>query len=104
MPGVEPGSIIEYRWREVYPGGSANRLRLHFQRDIPLQTVSYFLKPYKGMNYMPFHMGETKFVKDKDGYSRVTMTNMPAYREEPRMPPEDQVRSWVFLNYTETRK
>ena len=101
LPSVEPGAIIEYRWREVYPGGSANRLRLHFQRDIPIQTVSYFLKPYMGMQYLPFRMGETRFVKDKDGFSRLTMNNMPAFREEPRMPPENQVRSWVFLYYTE---
>jgi hypothetical protein len=104
LPGVEPGSIIEYRWREVYPGGSANRLRLHFQRDIPIQTVSYFLRPFSGMQYLPFRMGETRFVKDKDGFSRVTMNNMPAFREEPRMPPEDEVRSWVFLYYTGDNK
>ena len=105
LPGVEPGSIIEYRWRQVYPGGSANRLRLQFQRDIPIQTVSYFLKPFMGMQYLQFHMGETaKFVKDKDGFSRLTMNNMPAFHEEPRMPPEDNVRSWVFLYYTQDNK
>jgi len=100
LPGVEPGSIIEYRWRDVHPGASANQLRLHFQRDIPIQTVSYFLKPFMGMRYVPFRVGETKFVKDKDGFSRMTMTNLPAFREEPRMPPENEVRSWVFLYYT----
>jgi hypothetical protein len=104
LPGVEPGSIIEYRWRDVHPGGSANRLRLHFQRDIPLQSVSYFLKPFMGMRYLPFRMGETRFVKDKDGFSRVTMTNMPAFREEPSMPPDDEIRSWVFLYYSDETK
>ena len=104
LPGVEPGSIIEYRWRDVYPGGSANHLRLHFQRDIPIQSVSYFLRPFMGMRYLPFRMGDTKFVKDKGGYSKVTMTNMPAFHEEPRMPPEDEVRSWVFLFYSEDEK
>lgn len=104
LPGVEPGAIIEYRWRDVHPGGSANHLRLQFQRDIPLRTVSYFLKPFMGMRYLPFRMGETRFVKDKDGFSRVTMTNMPAFHEEPNMPPEDEVRSWVFLFYSEDDK
>jgi hypothetical protein len=104
LSGVEPGSVIEYRWRDVHPGGSANHLRLQFQRDIPLQSVSYFLKPFMGMRYLPFRMGETRFVKDKDGFSRFTMTNMPAFHEEPRMPPEDEVRSWVFLYYSEDPK
>ena len=102
LPGVELGSIVEYRWREVHPGGSANRLRLQFQRDIPAESVTYFLKPYRGMRYMRFHIGETSFVKDKDGFSKLTLTNVPAFHEEPQMPPEDQVRSWVFLYYTET--
>jgi hypothetical protein len=104
LSGVEPGAIIEYRWRDVHPGGSANHLRLQFQRDIPLQTVSYFLKPFMGMRYLPFRMGETRFVKDKDGFSKVTMTNMPAFHEEPNMPPENEVRSWVFLFYSENEK
>jgi len=101
LPGVEPGSIIEYRWREVHPNGTANKLRLKFQRDIPIQTISYFLKPFMGMRYVSFHMAdEARFVKDKNGFSRLTMNNMPAYHEEPRMPPEDEVRSWVFLYYS----
>lgn len=104
LPGVEPGSIVEYRWREVRPGGSANRLRLQFQREIPAETVTYFIKPYAGMRYMPFHIGETRFVKDKDGFSKLTLTNVPAFHEEPRMPPEDEVRSWVFLYYTDETK
>lgn len=104
ISGVEPGSIVEYRWREVRPGGSANHLRLPFQREIPSQSVSYFLKPFMGMRYMPFHIGETRFVKDKDGFSRLTLNNIPAFHEEPNMPPEDEVKSWVFLYYTEEGK
>src|SRR2546421_5017557 len=104
LSGVEPGSIIEYRWREVRPNGSANHLRLQFQREIPIQTVSYYLKPYMGMRYQPFHMGEAKFVKDKDGFYKLTMSNMPAFREEAKMPPEDEVRAWTFLSYTSATK
>src|SRR6185436_19902033 len=55
LPGIEPGAIIEYRWREVIPGGSANRLRIQFQREIPVQSVTYFLKPFQGMQYLPFN-------------------------------------------------
>ena len=104
LPGIEPGAIIEYRWQEVYPGASASGLRLHFQRDIPAREITYYLKPYQGLIYNTFHMEEAKFVKDKDNFFKMTKTNMPAYREEPRMPPEDQVRAWVFLNYTRDTK
>ncbi len=104
LPGVEPGAIIEYRWQEVFPNGSANRLRLLFQREIPVQEVTYFLKPFKGMRYNTFHMEEAKFVKDKNDFYKMTKTNMPAYRQEPKMPPEDEVRAWVFLSYSEATK
>lgn len=103
MPSVEPGSIIEYRWREVRSNQSANYVRLQFQRDIPVQNISYYLKPLpdRTVRYQPFHMpADTKFVKDKNGYFRMTVNNIPAFHEEPRMPPEDDVRSWMLIYYT----
>ena len=100
LPGVEPGAIVEYRWREVVPGGSANRLRIQFQREIPVANVSYFLKPYQGMRYQPFHL-DARFVKDKDGFSKITASNMPAFHEEAMAPPEDELRAWLFLYFSE---
>src|SRR5437879_10576034 len=41
MPAVEPGAIIEYRWREVQGESDANYVDLQFQRDIPARSVSY---------------------------------------------------------------
>lgn len=103
LPGIEPGSIIEYRWREVIPGGSADKLRLQFQREIPVANVSYYLKPFQGMRYMPFHLGDARFVKDKDGYSKITASNLPAFREEPMSPPENELRSWLFLYFSDEK-
>src|ERR1700752_5159465 len=31
FPGIEPGAIIEYKWKEVVENTSANNLRLQFQ-------------------------------------------------------------------------
>jgi len=56
------------------------------------------------MRYLPFNLGETKFVKDKDGFFKFTVTNLPAFREEPRTPPENQLRSWVFLYFSDDTK
>jgi hypothetical protein len=109
MPGVEPGAIIEYRWREVRVNQSAQFIRLQFQRDIPVQTVKYYVKPFPfeglGMRAQSFHTArDIKFNKDKDGFYSTTLVNMPAYREEPRMPPEDEVRAWTLLYYTKDDK
>src|SRR5262245_23785913 len=103
MPGVEPGTIIEYRWREVVEGGVANYVPLYFQREIPVETVRYYLKPSPNiinpMRTITFAGANSGFVKDKDGYFRTEMTNLPAFREEPRMPPTNQVRTWMLVYY-----
>jgi hypothetical protein len=105
MPGVEPGAIIEYRWREVQGDSDANYVDLQFQRDIPVRSVSYLVRPYtgpdaRGLAYKEFHMPPgAKFEKAKNGFYSVSLTNVPAYREEPRMLPEDEVRSWILLFY-----
>jgi hypothetical protein len=109
MPAVEPGAIIEYRWREVRVNQSAQYIRLQFQRDIPVQRVKYLIKPFPfvgmGMKALTFHgTQDARFVKDKDGFYSTTMVNMPAHRQEPRMPPEDEVRTWTLLYYSRDDK
>ncbi len=108
MPAVEPGCIIEYRWKETRD--IAFYMRLHFQRAIPVQMVKYYLKPLSlpglnlGMRSMSFRVDFDRFVKEKDGYYSVQQNNVPAFHEEPRMPPEDQVRPWMLVYYSKDRK
>ena len=101
FPGIEPGAIIEYKWKEVRSNSSANDLRLQFQRDIPVQSVTYHLKPAGSsvVDVRPFNMDQPKFEKEKNGFQVATVKNMPAFREEPMMPPEDNVRSWATVRY-----
>jgi hypothetical protein len=103
MPAVEPGCIIEYRWREVRVKRDANYLRLQFQRDIPVQRVQYLIKPYEypgaSFNSITLHGRSSPWVKEKNGFYSTTMTNMPAMVEESRMPPEDQVKTWMLVYY-----
>jgi hypothetical protein len=110
MPGVEPGAVIEYRWREVRNGIRYSE-RFEFSRDIPVQSVTYWIKPYKeslvndagqlvGLRAQTFHTGAANFVKEKDGSYRLAQTNIAAFREEPRMPPEYAVRPWMLVYYS----
>jgi hypothetical protein len=102
MPGVEPGAIVEYRWREVLNDHWSNYQRFHFQRDIPVQTVKYYIHPLRtgfGMRGRAFNGPPTPFVTEKDGFRSTTMTNVPAFREEPHMPPELESRTWMLLFY-----
>ena len=108
MPGVGPGVIIEYRYREVRNDQLADHLRLQFQREIPVQVVKYYIKPLDnpiyGMRAKPFQALPGPITKEKDGFYSTTMTNVPAFHEEARMPPEDSVRPWLLIYYSKDRK
>lgn len=99
VPNIEPGVIVEYRYKEVVEDAGASGMRLAFQRDIPIRTLSYYYKPYnsKDPRYQNYNFRDAKFVKDKKGYWLAERTNVPAFREEARMPPEDTVKPWMLL-------
>lgn len=102
VAGIEPGVIVEYRYREVIKNDSLQGERLFFQRDIPMQKVTYYIRPRSGA-FLRFdfrNMTETRFTEGNDGYFVGTMTNVPALKEEPFMPPEEEVRRWVGLSYS----
>lgn len=99
VPNIEPGVIVEYRYQEVYPFSSANNMRMTFQHDIPVENITYYFRPSNNARYLTFNMDDNKFIKDKNGFYRATMENVPAIKEESQMPPEDEVRSWLLLYY-----
>lgn len=105
LPAVEVGSIIEYRWTELRINQLSAYVRLQFQRDIPVERVTYHVRPLQtpGAQYSmyssKFHGTMTPFVRDEDGFYATSMDNVPAFREEPHMPPEAQVRPWMLLYY-----
>ena len=104
VPGIEPGAIIEYRWKEVR-GIVSYYQRLDFSRDIPVHFVKYSVKPIPhpslAMRGQVFNGANTPFVKEKEGFYSTTMANVPAFKEEPRMPSEYGIRPWLLLYYTE---
>jgi len=99
VPNIEPGVIVEYRYKEAYSSGGARGLHIDFQKDIPVQRLAYYYKPFAGNSpkYQSYNFTDTKFVKDKDGYWLALRTDVPSLKEEPRMPPSDEVRAWMFL-------
>ena len=105
LPAVEVGSIIEYRWTEVRIDQLSTYVRLLFQRDIPVERVVYHVRPLEipGAEYsmmsLKFHGYMTPFEREPDGFYVSSMDNVPAYHEEPHMPPEAQARPWMLLYY-----
>jgi hypothetical protein len=103
VPNIDTRSIFEYRYTEVYPNSSAEDMRMVFQHDVPIQNIAYYFKPYQSTAYLTFNLDDTKFVKDKNGFYKAAMENVPAIKSEPHMPPEDEVRSWLLLYYQTER-
>ncbi len=106
VAGIEPGVIFEYQYREVRKNDSAGGERLIFQKDIPIQKMSYYVRPYGGrtLRQNSFNMSaDVTFDKAQgdgnEGFYVATMTNVKAFKEEPRMPPINFVRSWMLLYY-----
>lgn len=101
IPAIEPGVIVEYRYSETLKNDSLDGETLIFQRDIPMQKVTYFVRPYKGWtpSFSYRNTPEMRFVENSDGFFVGSLSNVPALKEEPRMPPEDEVRYWVGLSY-----
>lgn len=103
VTGIEPGVILEYKYREEIKDGSLSGQRLVFQRDIPVQRLTYYVRPYEG-NFLKTNVfnlpQDVSFDKSDDKFQVATRLNVPAFKEEPRMPPEDTVRSWVLLQYS----
>ena len=110
MPNLEAGDIIEYRYRETRDGEVASHMRLYFQRELPMWNVTYHLKPLAvpwlpyGMRSMGFQCNAGPFQPEPSGFFSTSMTDVPAFKQEPNMPPEDQLRAWMLIYYEEDRK
>lgn len=105
MPTVRPGAIVEYRWRERRGAEHLEYMRLQFQRDIPVQKVTYFIRPlprrYTGstMRIAPFNFEMTPLTEESNGYVSTFLENAPAFREEPFLPSEATIRPWALIYY-----
>ncbi len=101
VPNIEPGVIVEYQYKETIKNDSASGEILSFQRDIPMQKVVYSVRPYKGstLNFNYKNMPEMRFLLNSEGFYVGTRENVPAFKEEPQMPPDSEVRQTVSLSY-----
>jgi len=111
MPGVEPGAILEYRWRQIEDDNRFRYVRLNFQRDFPVERVTYFVKPLpyditggEQMFLMPINCRPSPIQPTNDGYNSTTLTDVPAAHHEPYAPSDPNLEPWALLFYSEAGK
>ncbi len=99
VPNIEPGVIVEYRYKEVTKNAAVGTMPIYFQHDIPVRDYKFYFKPYAGQpfKWLSFNADDAKFVKDQKGFYLVSMTNIPGLKDEPYMPPKDVVRAWMLV-------
>jgi hypothetical protein len=111
MPAIEPGVIIEYRWRQVLDDNRIRFTRLEFQREFPVEKMTYFVKGLdrnrvvEETYLMPFNCKPSPIKYEMDGYASTSVENIPALRGEPWSPGQWNDGPWALLYYTQgTRK
>ncbi len=99
LPAVEPGCIIEYRWKEER--STPGYFRINLQMDIPIQAFKCSIKKVPFLAWTTFNFRQFELIPDeeKKGFLSRTVTNVPALKVEPYMPPLDSVRWWVLFYY-----
>ncbi len=102
VPNIEPGVIVEYQYTESNEDDSFIGGRFYLQRDVPVRELVYFYKPYNSKDPVVeiFNTTGQGFVKDEHGFYRLSRTNVPAYKEERYMPPDDMVKPYAALKDT----
>jgi hypothetical protein len=108
MPAIEPGVVAEYQWKESYPAQLSTEFDLQY--SYPMQEVFYHIKPFSS-DWMPYRMQvatfncrRPPFIVEPNGFHGLRLTNVPAFRAEPQMPPEKSVRFWMVIIYREEQK
>jgi hypothetical protein len=110
MPGVEPGAIVEYRWKEIQHRPRMLYIRLQFQREFPIHKVTYFIRPLSRdyttyvMVRWPFNCQPSPLKLERDGFNSTSLENVPAFKEEPMMPADANVRPWMLVFYNDGKK
>jgi transglutaminase-like putative cysteine protease len=103
-PGLKPGCILEYRWREARTDFQFS-LELPFQTEIPAREITYYTRPLSldapgwYVRQMEFHLGSVLTGKDGD-YEMNRVLYQRAYQKEPFSPPPLQQSPWILQYYT----
>jgi hypothetical protein len=95
MPDVQPGSIIEYRYRKSW-GEELYSTHWSLQDELYMKKAVYTIKPYsgEGVGFSWVAVGvpaDKKIVKKNGGYT-LEINEVPAFNAERNAPPEHELK------------
>jgi hypothetical protein len=108
MPDVRPGCVIEYQYASVRHSEYLSGRWFPGQRRSPIRSLTFILLPLE-IDLGGFNMRIRAFngtfppPEVREDKSRVIqLSNIKAIREEPDMPPRDQVVPWLYIDYIDS--
>lgn len=97
FPNLEPGDIVEYRWREQ---ASTWMTFWHYcQQEIPVRDYLFVIEATNGAVISTNNCPRAEYAGADTDTLSVTIRNLPAFVAEPHMPPERDLRGWIRLIY-----
>jgi hypothetical protein len=106
LPDVQAGSIIEYSYTEVLPEYSLFNTHWILSDELFTRHAKFSLKPYTtgytvqwSWHLLPAGAGQPK--EGSDHVVRLEVNNIPAFRTEDYMPPENEMKSRVDFTYSD---
>ena len=109
MPGVEPGAVVEYQWTSIRRDELAMNLILYAQRSTPVRSMVMVFTPLKLRDW-PYEMRIRSFnvtydpPEQKGSSMTIRLNRIRGLLQEPYMPPDDQVRPWFLVDYTDHKE
>lgn len=108
LAGVQPGSILEYRFQRRWSDLLLLNTTWAMQRDVPVLHTKMTLKPYNsqgeyGTFFTYFNLPPGKVPARINNVYELELENVPALISEDLAPPEEHLTTRVNFYYTTSR-
>lgn len=95
---LAPGDIIEFKWEESWEGWAWFQF-VYCQEELPVREFRFRLEVNDiKANLSWYNTPEAKAVKDGGAFT-LSISNLPAYANEPDMLPELDTRGFILIAY-----
>jgi hypothetical protein len=103
-PGIEPGALLEYRYR-YFRGRRGGMFPLTFQTEYPARAVRFQFRPIQhapgvDLRALFLNVPPMPLKPNRDGYYEFAQTNIRSRKTEPFQPPEIHTAPSVLLYYS----
>lgn len=98
FPNLEPGDIVEYKWRHTGQGDARGRWH-YMQQEMPVREFQFQVGSVSEQTFVAW-MNCRDVQQSRRGGLTIAARNLPAFEEEEYMPPDREFRSWLYMIQT----